>query len=54
MPSATRAVREAGYAAESAADSQWAPWLGRAGLASRGVVYIVVAVLARWRKVLDD
>ena len=32
--------------AEDAADSRWAEVLGRAGLASRGVVYVVVALIA--------
>lgn len=46
MTSTKRAARVAEDAAESAADSDLARRLGRAGLVSRGTVYLVVAVLA--------
>ena len=45
-PTARSKTREARYAARRAGNSKYVEWLGRAGLAARGVMYVLIGVLA--------
>ena len=45
-PTARSKTREARYAVRRAGNSKYVEWLGRAGLAARGVMYVLIGVLA--------
>jgi hypothetical protein len=43
---ATKAARAAKSAGRDAASSRWLQWLARGGLVARGVMYLLIGVLA--------
>jgi Domain of Unknown Function (DUF1206) len=45
-PTAWRRAREAKFTARRAANSRYVDWLARAGLTARGVIYVLIGVLA--------
>ena len=45
-PTARRRTRDAKYAARRAGNSKYVDWLARAGFAARGVMYVIIGILA--------
>ena len=45
-PTARRGTRDARYAARRAGNSKYVDWLARAGFVARGVMYIIIGILA--------
>ena len=45
-PTARRRTRDARYAARRAGNSKYVDWLARAGFCARGVMYIIIGILA--------
>ena len=45
-PTARRKTRDARYAARRAGNSKYVDWLARAGFCARGVMYIIIGILA--------
>jgi len=45
-PTARRRTRDARYAARRAGNSKYVDWLARAGFAARGVMYVIIGILA--------
>ena len=45
-PTARRRTRDARYAARKAGNSKYVDWLARAGFAARGVMYVIIGILA--------
>ncbi len=45
-PTARHRTREARYAARRAGNSKYVDWLARAGFAARGVMYVIIGILA--------
>jgi Domain of Unknown Function (DUF1206) len=45
-PTARQRTREARYAARRAGNSKYVDWLARAGFAARGVMYVIIGILA--------
>ena len=45
-PTARRKTRDARYAARRAGNSKYVDWLARAGFCARGVMYVIIGILA--------
>ena len=45
-PTARRRTRDAKYAARRAGNSKYVDWLAKAGFAARGVMYVIIGILA--------
>lgn len=45
-PTTRRGTREARYAARRAGNSKYVDWLAKAGFAARGVMYVIIGILA--------